>query len=547
MPERIPLDLYAEVETADGARYRWDANQAPGSRLRGFSFRTKLGDGFSDATGQLARRIDEDYPDLELVQTVTVVGADGSTAYEGRLAAMPRELDTTHSIGVTLAGWMAHAKDRKFSEIYVDRDLGAWRGMTARRRANLLTNNFMPLADGQQQSSPEDSSAVVATSFQGAWVSPYKPAVEAWYDAGANTVAKVGYSWTKTSPAINPADNWDWHVAVCSDDIATASEATANLKAAGPSLLQTFTPTTARRWALLQLSYTTTPAGGEGLDWTIGWSKLAIYGNHGLTLRTGEPGEPDGVYVSDVLRNIVDRYCPKLNTDGVQDFPYVIQHCVFKDRVYPYDAFLELNKYALQHLAVWENRTLHFRPYDLSDYDWEIRTDDQGTTFSPQGPSTDDLFNGIVVTYTDLLTGSTEVITPDDDTTLADASTSNPWNQQGIEHWDEITLSSPVLAVDAAQRGRAALADKNRPKTPGTITVKGYIRDRAGVEQPVWKVRAGDRISVTNFPNDSPRLIVETGYDDETKTITLAIDRPSPLLDAFLERIANARFAKGLN
>jgi hypothetical protein len=78
-----------------------------------------------------------------------------------------------------------------------------------------------------------------------------------------------------------------------------------------------------------------------------------------------------------------------LDTSGVQTNNYVVQHCAYRDPTFPYDAFLDLNKYALWHLGVWDNRQLVYRPYDLTDYDWEIRTDDPGTTFSPQGPSTD--------------------------------------------------------------------------------------------------------------------------------------------------------------
>jgi hypothetical protein len=77
-----------------------------------------------------------------------------------------------------------------------------------------------------------------------------------------------------------------------------------------------------------------------------------------------------------------------------------------------------------------------------------------------------------------------------------------------------------VLAAQALLLGQAALADRNRAKTPGTITTTGYIRDRAGNPQPVWKVRAGDTIAITNFPNDAPRLIVETDYNDETKQLS---------------------------
>jgi hypothetical protein len=309
--------------------------------------------------------------------------------------------------------------------------------------------------------------------------------------------------------------------------------------------LRTVTLSPARRYLAIQ-EYSNGNAATPGAGAGARIDKLGVYGNHGVTLRNGEPGEPEGVYASDAIRNIINRWCPQLDTSGVQDTSYVIQHLSFRDRTYPYDALLEINKYHLWHLGVWENKRLDFRPYDFTDYDWEIRTDDPGTTFSPQGPSTEDLFNGIVVTYTDLLSGRVEALTPDVYPEIADTSDANPWNQHGIQHWDEITLSTPTIAAQALQIGRAALADRNRPRTPGTITVRGHIRDRAGNYQPYWKVRAGDTIAITNFPNDTPRLIVEAAQNVPDQTVTMSIDNPLGLLDAYMDRVANALGARGL-
>jgi hypothetical protein len=233
--------------------------------------------------------------------------------------------------------------------------------------------------------------------------------------------------------------------------------------------------------------------------------KLAVYGSHGLTtLQTGDPLEPNGLYLSDILKNIAQRFCPMLDTSGVQTNNYVVQHAAYRDRTTPYDAFLDLNKYALWHLGVWDNRQLVYRPYDLTDYDWEIRTDDPGTTFSPQGPSTDSLFNGVEVTYTDPLTGVTDTITPETHPELADTSSTNPWNTHGINAWKPITLSTPALLAQAVLLGQAALADQNRPKTPGTITVKGYVRDRAGNPQPGGRSGPGTRSPSRTSRTTSP-------------------------------------------
>jgi hypothetical protein len=188
----LPLDLFIEVTTAEGTRYRWDANQAPGSRPLNLSFRSKIGEGFSDASLQLARRIDLDYPDLNLGDAVTIRGADGGTVYEGYVAAMPRELSDRHVIGVTLTGWMAHAKDRQFQEIYVDRDIGQWGDMPLERKAGLG-----PISYGDFGYTTAQGGLVCALPNQALGTDTI---AEAWYQAPPDcTVAKIGYKGTTTS------------------------------------------------------------------------------------------------------------------------------------------------------------------------------------------------------------------------------------------------------------------------------------------------------------------------------------------------------------
>jgi hypothetical protein len=533
MPRPLPLDLFAEVVTADGTRYRWDANQPPGSRPQNLSFRTKIGEGFSDASLQLARRIDLDYADLNLVDGLILTGADGSVAYEGRVEQMPRDLTDTHVIGMTFAGWMAHAKDRMFQEIYVDRDTSQWGDAPTERKASLLSGGIS-IGDFSYAGDTGGglTLALPNQALGGA------TAAETWYSAPpGTTIGSVGYKGKATSLPTGYAQTLYWmanRINTVAGSVTPTLDDTLRVASAVGSqyaMHQTYSNGTLA-----------TPAAGANIQFT----KLAVYGSHGLTTRTGDPAEPDGLYLSDILKNVAQRFCPMLDTSGVQTNTYVVQHCAYRDPITPYDAFLDLNKYALWHLGVWDNRQLVYRPYDLTDYQWEIRTDDQGTDFSFQGETTDSLFNGIAVTYTDPLTGVTDRLTPSAHPELTDASSTNPWNTHGIQKWDEITLSTPTLAAQALLLGQAALAERNRPKTPGTITVEGYIRDRAGNPQPVWKVRAGDTISITNFPNDRPRLIVETSYDDETHTVQLSIDAPFAMLDAYLDRLANAVSAAGL-
>ena len=60
---------------------------------------------------------------------------------------------------------------------------------------------------------------------------------------------------------------------------------------------------------------------------------------------------------------------------------------------------------------------------------------------------------------------------------------------------------------------------------------------RAGHWQPAWKVRAGETIAIVDHPNDSPRLIVETDYEDDSRTIRIAVDSTFQELTALVERV----------
>jgi hypothetical protein len=548
---RPPTDLSIEVQATSGARFLWDQNQSdPGDRPSGLTFRTKLGEGFTDASLTLARRIDRDYRDLELLNKVVMRAADGSVVYEGFIVELPRTVDDDHSISVSMTGWMAHAKDRKFTMVYVDRDLGAWGGMSTARRGDLLTGGRTTY-DAGASTDETTGQATVTTSWTGAW-STFQPQAEAWYDAGpGNLIGRLNYSWKRQSTQVGTTAPWFWQVYASENDRLTgATSATASLVAAGPSVLQTFTPTTPLRYLMLVLGCAVAPAGADGAPYGIDWSKLAVYGNHGLTLRDGEPGEPAGVYASDVIKDIASRYSPLLDTSGVQDTTYVIQHLVWKDRTAPYDAFLQLNKYHLWNLGVWEDQgkgpRLVFEPIDLTDWDWEVRLDDQGVTFQPQGVTAEDVFNGITVSYQDVLTGTKNILTPDVYPQLADASPVNPWNLAGRTSWDELELSYPTTQAQALAVGQIMLAEQNRPKAPGTLAVREHVRDRAGNWQPASKVRAGDTVAITSLYTDAPRLIHETTYDDEQDAMTMALDAPPAVLDAYIDRLTTGLQARGL-
>ena len=104
----------------------------------------------------------------------------------------------------------------------------------------------------------------------------------------------------------------------------------------------------------------------------------------------------------------------------------------------------------------------------------------------------------------------------------------------------------PCSLEDAIQFGRVRLAEWNQPRAAATFRVRGWIRDRAGHWQPANRVKYGDRIVITNHPNHRVRLIHQTEYDDDTKTLQVAVDNTFQRLDAYVARQQGALAANGV-
>jgi hypothetical protein len=542
--EGPPLGLSVNLTDANGVVTRLGPEDTnPEDVPTGITWRTAR-DGFADASMTLSRRIDRDYIDTSLLDETEIVGADGTTAYEGRIGAAPRSFDGSHSVSLQCAGWISHARDRQFVETYIDRDLSHWETTRRARQVALAaagSGNF-PTSIVQDATTTWPS---LRTNLTGAW--PANSRSEAFYDIGSQTdIGFIWYRWEKSS-VVAPADvNWTWSIQTTDNEDLSGAVSIGELRAAGPGTGY-WTIATPVRYALIQQGHAGAGSGTQGADYPIFWT-LAVYGNHGLT--RGGTTDPGGFYASDVIRDLVGRFCPKLNASGVQATSFAIPHLVFRDLTYPYDAFLEVNKYHLWDFAVWEDKTLYYQPTDLTDYDWEIRLDDHDypATVQLQGDSVQDLANGVTVQYTNVATGLQETLFPADHTELQDTAVDNPFTTHGYASWKPYQVTVPTTQEAALQLGRAALAEFNQPQAPGSITIGPHVRDRAGHPQQAWKVRAGQRVSITSSTSlsDRPRIISETSYDHDSRKVTLSLDGGVKRLDAVVDRLSVALQAAGL-
>lgn len=544
---RPSTDLTIVVTDAAGTTKTLDSHAPdPADRPRAITFATQLGTGWTTAGFNLRTPIDRDRDDLHLRDDLKIIGTDGDTAYEGFIGEMPRSMDDTHTLTVTVAGWMADTARPSFTMAFVDRDPAAFAGdASVGRRSALLTAGFLPQGGGTITPDGAGLPGLVQQFDRLANSAGNVGILEAWYDAGPNAAIGRVYadlvSYDKGAGGIPLAGSWVVARSLATDDAGASIEG----GAVGGTYNGYYTAGGSRRYLVLALHYAAAIV-ADGL-WSATWRKLAVYGNHGLPL-IGD-SDPKGVAASGVIRWLIANHCPKLNTTGVQDTTYPISQLAFKQRTKVYDALMRVNTYHLWSLAVWEDRTVHYKPIDLSDWDWEIRHDEAGNTIGLQGDSLDNLRNGIIVQYTNLLTGTVDELHPDNYAQLRDDSLDNPYNQHGDKAYGEpFTIPFPVTAADALELGRIRLLEDNQVKAPGSFSAQHHIRDRTGNWQPVWKVRAGDSIRLTSSASlsDRPRLIHETQYNHDSHSLTIGVDSTLRNLEAFLDRQQTALQAAGL-
>jgi hypothetical protein len=534
MTNLSPLELTIEGAAADGSSRRNYAGDAvsPLDRPTGIQFKTSRFNGFTDGSFVLPRRSDLDQPDLQLLNEFVFTGQDGFKAYEGRCRDLPRDLgDQGHTVTVALAGWISHMQDRRFSMIFVDRSLEPWNPPAAPRQQALDAANVSHQTGPTVMPNVSGGVAGLRLEIQGQWESPYTPRSEAWYDAGDHVeVESVYYDFTGVSNT-----SFVLIAFAADDDEAVSAEASVDLYTASTGT-GTYTPATARRYVGWQWYYNATPAGAEGAVLPVDIRRLAVFGDHGLTKRGTAPDQ--GYYASDILGWVVDNYCPKLNTTGVRATSRALSNVVFRDRTFPYDVLGVVNRQHLYNFGVWDDRTLHFEPPpDMSDFDWQVRADDPGVRLRIQGDSTEHLVSGLEVEFTNTTTGVREVLLPEDHEELRDDSVKNPYVRAGYPGEDTISISDACNTDEALEVGRVALAQRNQPRGVGEIDCSHHIRNRAGQWRPVYEVRADQRVAVVSSDNERPRLIGETSYNHDDRSLTIAVDSTLRTPDAILDTL----------
>jgi hypothetical protein len=398
-------------------------------------------------------------------------------------------------------GWQALLKDNPYQMVYVDRELVQWKGPSITRQIALVGAKYL---QGTLATAPDTQGGApgLAVALPSSFGETIKPIVEAFYDAGPGNL--IGAVYGVQTATAQPA-GWAMIVYSCTDDQANGQIAQSTFT----TTPNTFNDTLGGpvRYLLLQNAAAAGPVSTDTPS-LAQWTKLAVYGNHGLTRRGEEPG---GFYPSDIVRHALGKAKGISSGVIVDSTGYIAPHSVYRTPTTQDVVINDMAKLLGWNWGVWEPPTvlaseprLDFRPPPTEATAVIAKAEcDQLDITSRLG----DLYDTCLVTFTDAA-GSLGQVT----VTLA-----NPQLAEAGIVGRTLVLPGGLSSKAAAETlGLFALSlSQLSSRAAGQATLPRYVRLPGGGSKPACLLRPGnDRLRIGDLSAGGPLLEQGTSRRD---------------------------------
>lgn len=461
-----------------------------------------------------------------------------SIVWEGRVAEPQKTIQhgwhVHRKVGsavtrVQCEGYGASLKDNLMSMVYVDRDMTQWGSPSITRQIS-LANGSDQLISPSVGPDPSSGGPSLVCQITDSWVAPYVPIVESLYDAGpGNLIGKIFYYVN------NPVGLSNWYTIIgTSSTPEFAADTFVTQHPLNPTWSGYFTPSTAWRWGFFQFYTQTTPGGAQGAAYPTYW-QIAVYGNHNLP---GRGGDPVGFYTSDIALDAAMRaqHAGSPFSIGRVDTisQYIIPHYVQRTPVQHDQVISDMAKLGYAHYGIWEADsifdelpTFTFRAYGSDADCFTSLSDCDEADISERLAN---LYTTAVITYQDGAGSGYESIVQLPNYILS---------KVGITRTVTFDLGISGLQAASAFAGYVLQILFAQARTAGSVQLPKKIRTSTGAAIPAYRLKAGiNRIRIADAPTrageftgsdrDSFRISrVESNVDTTSGQVTTRVELDS--------------------
>jgi hypothetical protein len=533
--------LVTEPETLDVGLTLRNGNQHSfnprsedeGSVPYAISYGTQNPGGFADASVTLARPPWLSTDDV-MFATVTIRGTGGDIRYVGRVRQTPQTDSEAITLGIEgLAAFLDD--DQFFRFLGCHNDLSAWTEPTNERQLFLIGTGVSPTNEGgvitADTGTPVLDTRLTSPSTE--WT-----ASERWLRVDGIPIGRIKGTWSKFDFVDELKIGWDWR-AILSPDGTITGDLTGNMVGSGPGTYDV-SAGGARYYAGVSLIFYDALPSADGTIFDLQWVPTVV-GTHGLTLQNLDDGSGRwGISIGDALEYCITDGAPEIDIFSIEDADYVLSHLVHtgtvRQLIETVSAFGSVNG-RVPDWGIYENGFFWGEPGSFGRT-WRVNRNQMAVT-SHEGVSSDEMCQGVVITYTDGAGVARSVGPPGTgadvgSALLNDSSPNNPAPPDRIKVRDAgLTTAEGAILV-----GQALLAETNNPPHKGTVTITGDLEDDSGTVGHASEVRACDRVIVVNDEDPTEQDIVSTSYDHDSLTVTANVGLAPANIETLLARLA---------